>query len=466
MSNRRILVVDDEEGMLEVCRDTLRRLEEVEVCTEQASAKALQRLDGERFDLLLSDIRMPGLDGIALLKHVRERDPAMPVIMLTAFPSVETAISAMKLGAYDYLVKPFEPEDLMAKARRALERKVLGEENRLLARQVERPYRFGNIVGQSQAMQSIFEIIGRVAETDADVLITGESGTGKELVARSIHARSRRKAGKFVPVDCGAIPETLLENELFGHERGAFTGAHAASMGLLEFARGGTFFLDEICELSTPLQAKLLRALQERCFRRIGNKEEISVDVRIVAATNRDVAREVQEKHLREDLFYRINVVRVALPPLREREGDVALLVHHFIERFGRELGKSVTGIDPEALEILSRYRWPGNVRELQNVLKRAIVMARGQVLDAADLPDEVVVGSEESGTVAGSEFYRLRAQRMATFERTYFRQLLEKHGGDVLTAAQSIRMPRTTLYRFLKRHQLTTEAFKAKAGS
>lgn len=458
---RRILVVDDEPGMLEVCRDILAHLEDAEVCTEPGGLSALGRLEKERFDLVLSDIRMPGLDGVALLKRIKEIAPETLVIMLTAFPSVETAVAAMKLGAYDYLVKPFEPEALLAKVRRALDHGGLRAENRLLSRQVERPYSFDNMVGQSQAMRAVFELIGQVAETNADVLITGASGTGKELAARSIHARSRRKDKRFVPVDCGAIPENLLESELFGHEKGAFTGAHVSSMGLLEFAHGGTFFLDEICELSAALQAKLLRTLQERSFRRVGGKTEIAADVRVIAATNRDIDREVQATRFREDLFYRINVVRILLPPLSERQEDIPLLAGHFAERFAREMGKSHQGVSPEAMEVLLRYPWPGNVRELQNILKRALVTSRGALLGLEDLPDEVVARSGESSGDPGCEFYRLREQRTAVFEKAYFRQLLERHSGDVSLAAEGIRMPRATLYRFLKKCQLEPEAFK-----
>ncbi|MEW6749488.1 MAG: sigma-54 dependent transcriptional regulator [Candidatus Latescibacterota bacterium] len=461
MAEARILVVDDEEGMLEVCADTLRALPGTQITSERDSHRAALRLAAETFDLLIADIRMPGLSGVQLLRIAHQHDPGLAVLMLTAFPSMETAVESMRLGAADYLTKPFHPEELRAAVRRLLEEKRLREEHRLLRRQVERVYAFDEILGRSAGMQQVFETIQRTAQTDADVLIEGETGTGKELVARSIHRRSRRQDRPFMPVDCGAIPEDLLESEFFGHERGAFTGAHARSLGLLEFASRGTFFLDEIGELPLQLQSKLLRVLQERRIRRVGGKEEIEVDVRVIAATNRDLREEMRAGRFRAELYYRINVVRVELPPLRERGEDIPLLIEHFAARCGREMGREGVTVDPEVVEVLCRYPWPGNVRELQNVLKRALAMSRQETLLLSDLPDEIVIRAGDRASAGRGGFFHLREQRMAAFEHEYLVNLLQVCQGDVSRAAREAQLPRGTLYRLLKKHELGPDPFR-----
>ena len=475
MANPRILVVDDEEGMREVCADTLARLGDVDVVTEGDPQKAAKRLEQEAFDLLLSDIRMPGMDGVALLRQAREHDPNLPVLMLTGFPTVDSAVECLKLGAVDYVTKPFIPDELLATVQRLLEERRLKEEITLLTRQVQREYGGGldDLVGTSAAMKRVFDVIDRVAETDVDVLILGETGTGKELVARALHRRSRRRVHKFVPVDCGAIPENLLESELFGYERGAFTGAAARSIGLLEFADRGTFFMDEVGELPAQLQAKLLRALQERKIRRLGGKTEIPVDVRVIAATGRDLTQEVEQGRFRQDLFYRINVVTIPLPPLRERGEDVRLLVEHFLRRHAPEMGKpQVKGLSPEAQEVLLSYRWPGNVRELQNVVRRGIAMCRGERVGVDDLPDHLVTSAGEEGSpavaaaaaqagVGGGGFFHQRAQRMAAFEKEYLTALLKSHQGDVAAAAREAKVPRGTYYRLLKNHDVKPAEYR-----
>lgn len=462
MARARILVVDDEEGMLEVCADTLRKLPEAKITTERLSRRAAERLSSENFDLLITDIRLPEVNGVELLRIARRHDPNLPVLMLTAFPSVETAVESMKLGAADYITKPFLPDDLMATVRRLLEENRLRQENRLLQRQVERTYCFDEIVGQSAAMHVVRENIERISRTDSDVLIVGETGVGKELVARSLHARSSRKSKRFVPVDCGAIPENLMESELFGHERGAYTGAHTRSLGLLEFADGGTFFLDEIAELPLHLQAKLLRVLQERKFRRVGAKEEISVNVRVVAATNRDLAVEMRERRFRDDLFYRINVALIKILPLRERREDIPLLLSRFNERYARDMEKPGIQVEPEVVEVLSRYPWPGNVRELQNLIKRMLTMTRNDVLLLDDLPDEIVTQAGESSGADRQGFFHLRAQRMAAFEKEYLASLLRSCAGDVSQAARNAWLPRGTVYRLLKKHGLNPDEFRS----
>jgi DNA-binding NtrC family response regulator len=461
MTGTRILIVDDEPGMLEVCTASLKKLGGATILVEQDSRQAAARLASESIDLLVADVCMPHLNGVDLLQTARQADPDLAVLMITAFPSVETAVESMKLGAADYIAKPFRPEELLATVQRLLENKRLREENVLLQRQVDRAASFGGIVGRSAPMQAVFDMIQRVAETDVDVLIQGETGTGKELVARSVHERSGRSAHRFVPVDCGAIPEDLLESELFGHERGAFTGADTRSLGLLEFADNGSFFLDEIAELPVRLQVKLLRALQERRLRRVGGTDEIAVDVRVISATSRDLDEAVRHDRFRSDLFYRINVARVVLPALRERPEDIPLLAGHFIERHAREMGKEVSEAEKEAIEILSAYPWPGNVRELQNVIRRALTMTAGPAITVTDLPDEVVTGAGVRADGKSSGFFDLRDQHTARFEQDYLMNLLRACRGDVSRAAREAQVPRGTLYRFLNKHGLSPEQFR-----
>ena len=462
MIKMRVLIVDDEEDMLDVCRDILKKLEGVETVTECQSKQAAKRLAAEPFDLMITDIRMPGMNGVDLLRSARGHDPHLPVLMLTAFPDVETAVESMKLGALDYIRKPFLPENLLATVKRILETKRLKEENAVLARHVEQAYRFDDMIGESAPMRAVFDTIRQIAQSDTDVLVVGETGTGKELVARSIHRNSRRRDARFVPVDCGAIPEGLLESEFFGHERGAFTGAHAKSLGLLEIADGGTFFLDELAELPLLLQVKLLRALQERKIRRVGGKDEIDLDFRVVAATSHDLGAEVRAGHFREDLFYRINVIRIELPPLRERADDLRLLTSHFVSRYTRKMGKPVVDVSDEVLEIFSCYPWPGNVRELQNVLRRAITLTRHTTLMVDDLPDEVVIKATKQGPSNKDGFFQLRTQRVDSFEKEYLTTQLVECQGDVSAAARQARLPRGTFYRLMKKHGMQADDFRS----
>jgi DNA-binding NtrC family response regulator len=457
----RILVVDDEQGMLEVCADTLERLAGADVIVERRSRSAAERFNTESFDLLITDVRMPELDGVELLRIARQLDPSLTALMLTAHPTVDTAVESMKLGAADYITKPFLPEDLLAKVRRLLETKRLGEENRLLRRQVQRAFTQGEIVGTSPAMQKVFETVQRIAATDFDVLILGETGTGKELVARAIHQHGRRKDGPFVPVDCGAIPEELMEREFFGHERGAFTGAQARGLGLLEFADHGTFFLDELTQLPPRLQAKLLRVLQERRIRRVGGTTETPLDVRIVAASSLNLETEVRKGSFRLDLFHRINVTRVELPPLRERAGDIPLLANHLLIRYAKELERDPVELSLEAMEVLAGYTWPGNVRELQNLLKRTLTMASGREISAEDLPEEIVARAA-SPVVANKGFFALRDLRLAAFEKDYLEQLLNACHGDVSVAAREAQLPRGTFYRLIKKYELNPATFRS----
>lgn len=458
-ASARILVVDDDELELSACADALRVVTDVPPIREAKSNRAAELLQSEQFDLLVTDLRMPAIDGIDLLRIAHSHDPELPVLILTGFPSIDTAVETLKLGAADYLTKPVNQEELIFAARRVLNERRMRGEHRLLQRQVERPYAFDDIVGESAAMRSVFEAIERVAETNVDVLILGETGTGKELVARSIHKRSI--SHRFVPVDCGAIPENLLESEFFGHEKGAFTGAHARSTGLMEFADSGTLFLDEITSLQVPLQAKLLRVLQERKFRRLGATRETSVSFRVVAAANRDPVELIKSNRFREDLYYRLNVGRIELPPLRERSDDIPLLVHHFMDRYSQEMTRSPLEVSPDAMEVLVAYPWPGNVRELQNLVKRILAMTRHEVLTPENLPEEVVtqaVGRQGGGR---GTFFRLRAERVAAFEKEYLVNLLKLTAGDVTAAAIKADVPRGTFYRLMKRHDLAAQQFR-----
>ncbi|MEI6668395.1 MAG: sigma-54 dependent transcriptional regulator [Acidobacteriota bacterium] len=399
----RILVVDDERSMRELLTIILRR-EGHDVVVAESGSMAIAVLEKEPVDVLISDIRMPGMSGVELLGAAKRLDPDLVGIMITAYASTETAVEALRLGAYDYITKPFDVEELKAKIRNALERRDLRQENVLLKRALRTSSIFANIVGHSKPMQAIFEMIETVAPTASTILITGESGTGKELVARAIHVHSPRRDRAFVPLNCGALPETLLESELFGHMRGAFTGAAVTKKGLLETAERGTVFLDEISEMSPMMQVKLLRVLQERKFRRLGGTDEIDADIRIITATNRDLSRLVADGTFREDLFYRINVIPIQLPPLRDRREDIPLLAEHFLEKYRQQMGKSVNGISPEAVRCLESFAWPGNVRQLENVIERAVALERGAVIQLESLPTDVRTASsrEDDGGAVG----------------------------------------------------------------
>jgi len=465
MKKFRILVVDDEPGMLEVCADALASLSDTQILTESNSTRAAEVLRESGIDLLITDMRMPGLSGLELLRAAREIDPSLHVLVLTAYPDVDNAVEAMKTGAVDYISKPFHPGDLLRTVSRLAGERRLKEENRLLRRQWTREYAFGEMLGRSQAIRRVFDIVERVSETPVDVLIQGETGTGKELVARAIHKRGNRSKAPFVPVDCGAIPEELMESEFFGYEKGAFTGANTRNLGLMEFADQGTLFLDEIGQLPLRLQAKLLRALQERKIRRVGGNRELPVDVRVIAATSLELEAEVNDERFRADLFYRINVARVDLPPLRHREGDIPLLAEAFVERFGREMGREGVCLSPDALEVLCAYPWPGNVRELQNILRRTLAMVREGPILPENLPENVLaLAGLSQAPPRESGFFALRDHRVSVFECEYFTALLEKTHGDVSKAAREARIPRGTLYRLLKNHALDPADFRGSA--
>ncbi len=461
MKTARLLIVDGNPAGDALYRQLLDELGDVELVFEHDTAGARRRLEEQSFKLLLVDHAPPVVDGLALLARAREIDADLPVILVDKSPSLQAATTGLRLGASDYLTGAPTAGDLAASARRLLGRPRLGAEYELLRRQIERPYSFDDIIGASPAMRRVFETIEQVADSDVDVLVHGETGTGKELIARSLHRRSRRASGPFVPVDCGAIPDSLLESEFFGHEKGAFTGADNRRIGLLEFADHGTFFLDELGELPLVMQAKLLRTLQERKIRRLGGHDEIGVDVRVVAATARVLDEMIRQESFRQDLYYRINVVRIDLPPLRERGDDIGLLAEYLVNRYTREMGRDIRGITPEAYQVLSQYRWPGNVRELQNVIRRGIALAKGTMIDVDDLPDEVVVAAGENRPDGEAGYFALRDRELASFEHDYLRELLKRHQGDVRTAAHEAKLPRGTLYRLMKKHGLDGASFR-----
>jgi len=454
----RILVVDDEPSMRELLNIVLRR-EGHEVFKASNGRQAIEILEREPIDLLISDIKMPDMSGVDVLKAAKMLDADIVGIMITAHASVENAVEAMHLGAYDYVSKPFNVDELKLRIRKALERKQLAEENDLLRRALQTSHRFSNIIGKSGAMQQVFQLIETIAPTTSTVLITGESGTGKELVARAIHFNSGRRDRPFVALNCGALPETLLESELFGHMKGAFTGADSNRKGLVETADKGTIFLDEIGEMSPMMQVKLLRVLQERKFRRVGGGEEIDADIRVITATNRDLGRMVDDGRFREDLYYRINVIPVHLPALREREGDILLLAEHFVARFGQAMGRRITAIDDDARERLEAYPWPGNIRELENAMERAVALERSEAITVSSLPAAVQRG-EARRPGQGSPMPQLPhgfdlEQHVQEIEREYIAEALRRAGGVKMKAAELLGMSFRSFRYYMKKYNL-----------
>ena len=440
-----ILIVDDEKNTRDGLARALRK--DYHIAEAENGLRALEWLETHSADVVLSDLRMPGMDGMALLSRLLAREPRPVLILLTAYGDIETAVEAMKRGAYDFLAKPVNLDRLELLLKRALAERQLGAENKRLKAQIDAKYGFENIIGASAPMQEVFDVIRQVAPTRATVLIQGESGTGKELVARALHQCSPRVHGPFVPVHCAALAPTLLESELFGHEKGAFTGATERRRGRFELADGGTLFLDEIGEIDPALQVKILRVLEERRFERVGGTETIEVDVRLVTATNRDLRQQVAEGKFREDLFYRLFVVNVTLPPLREREGDIVLLARHYLQELAAENGKTITGITPEAMDALTAYSWPGNVRELRNVIERMVVLSNGEKLTVRDLP-AALRGPARAATPRSGSALR-DAERQMSIDG------LRRHKNNRTRAAQELGIHRRTLHRKLNEYGL-----------
>ncbi|MGO8761526.1 MAG: sigma-54-dependent transcriptional regulator [Desulfobaccales bacterium] len=453
-----ILVVDDESNYLTVMEALLGEAG-YEVLTAPSAIEAVKIAAASDLDLVLTDMKMPKMSGIELLDQLQRLYPDLPVIIMTAFGTVEKAVTAMKKGAFDYILKPFKNDEILVTIAKALDHRHLILKNRLLNQELDKKYGFPTIVGTSRVMEDILALVKRVAGSRATVLITGESGTGKELIARAIHQVSNRAAKSFISVNCAALTETLLESELFGHERGAFTHAVAMRKGRFELADTGTLFMDEVAEMSQGLQVKLLRVLQEMEFERVGGARTIKVDVRVVAASNRDLKEEVEAGRFREDLFYRLNVVHLHLPPLRQRQEDIPLLAAHFIKKYVQENLRDKTHITPEALKVLIHYAWPGNVRELENVMERAVILCSNNVISPQDLPAELAPAPAES-RLDVDRFIPLNTplpEALDAIEEQMIRRALEKSGQVQVRAAELLGITKSLLQYKLKKYHLTT---------
>ena len=481
MASARLFIYDADRRRARAYEAALANLEPTELVVEADFAKARALLANESFDGAILAVASPDGEELELVNAARAVDSGFTAVVVCRRPTAENAVAALRLGVVEYLTETggdvaadklgIDDAQLAAAVDHMLQSRRLGAEHALLRRRVERSYVFDDMIGTCPAMRKVFDTISQVADSGVDCLIHGETGTGKELVARSIHTRSKRADKPFVPVDCGAIPENLLESEFFGHERGAYTGADKREIGLLEFADGGTFFLDELGELPLLLQAKLLRTLQERRIRRVGGRAEIPVDVRIVAATARKLEEMVDDGRFRRDLYYRINVVRIELPPLRMRGDDLGLLAERFAAKYSREMGRTIHGISPEAYQVMSQYAWPGNVRELQNVMRRAIALSTDTLIGPDDLPDALVAeaGRNPTGGATAADapgdsskgYFALRDEHLAKFERQYLIDLLTRHHGDVKSAAREAQLPRGTLYRLLKNSKIDGGQFR-----
>jgi DNA-binding NtrC family response regulator len=438
-----ILIVDDEYSV----RDSLYhwfRKDGYEVKAAENATEALKALQDQTFHVALLDIKMPGMDGMELQEHIHRIDPRIAVIMITAFAAVDTAVRALKQGAFDYVTKPIDPDELSHLVLRALEQRRLRDENSQLRETIDEMVTVDAIVGDSPPMRKVMELVEHVAKTDATVLVLGESGTGKEIIARAIHANSRRRYFPIVAVNCGALPESLLESELFGHEKGAFTGAQFRRKGRIEMADGGTLFLDEVGAIDSKTQVDLLRVLETKELTRLGGMRPIKVDFRVICATNENLELAVKEGRFREDFYYRINVFTIELPPLRSRRADIPALANHFLDRFARQMDKRVTGIAPEAMEILASYDWPGNVRELSNAIERAMVVGTPPVIRPEDLPLRRSARNEAAGE-----------ESLAEMEKRHIAAVLERAEGNVTRAAEILKVDRVTVYNKIKKYGL-----------
>jgi DNA-binding NtrC family response regulator len=466
----RILVVDDEEIVVKSC---LRILGEGDYEAEgvQSGEEALRRIEEHPYDVVILDIMMPKVDGLEVLRRVKESHPDIDIIMVTGLSQIETAVRSMKLGAFDYLPKPFDPDELKVVVGRALERRRLLQENLSLKSEVSSRYRLQNIIGSSPAMQAVYRLIAKCAPTISTILLTGESGTGKELIARAVHYNSLRKDRPFVPVDCNSLSENLLESELFGHVRGSFTGAVASKRGMFEVAHGGTLFLDEIGNLSLSTQAKLLRVIQEREFRAVGDTRTQTTDVRLIAATNKDLKAMVGEGTFREDLYYRINIFPIQVPPLRERRADIPALAHHFLNVLSKEVGKKFSGFSEGAMNLLMQYDWRGNVRELENAVHRAVILATGEVIRRAHLAGIIEAGPRMDLDVpkTSEELKRLkkaaRERSVEEIEKLFVLEALKRNAWNVTRSAQETGMQRANFQALMKKYRIRVRDAEKEAG-
>jgi len=455
MSQAHVLVVDDDPAVRDVLQEVLRQ-EAYSVSTAEDGAAAIQAVKDSVVHIVITDFQLPDIDGLEIIDRLAKLDAKIIPIMMTGFGTIETAVRAMKSGAFDFITKPFDLETVAVVVRKAAEFLRLRQENHLLRKAVRDQYRLEHLVGASEPIQHVMEFVHKVADSDSTVMIQGESGTGKELVARMLHFNSLRKDRPLVPVNCGAIPENLLESELFGHEKGAFTGATHSRMGRFELANGGTIFLDEIGEMSLPLQVKILRVLQEREFERVGGNRTIHVDVRVIAATNQDLETLVEEKRFRKDLFYRLNVIPIVIPPLRERRSDIPLLIDHFLTRFNQSKHTQVSGLASDVLHMLTEYDWPGNIRELENMIERLVVLKKHGVLSVEDLPEKIC--RRPSTPELKEQFIRFSedginlSREVEQYEKHLIMEALRKANGVTSRAAQLLHLNRTTLVEKLKR--------------
>ena len=459
MENKNILVVEDDNSTRDTMVDLLSEAG-YEVESARNGEDAIAMAQEYSFNIVITDLKMPKGDGIQVLEQIKKIDPRTIVIICTGYGTVDTAVKAMKLGAYEYITKPIKIEEIKLVVQRALDYQRLKTENVLLQKQLKAKYKFKNLIGDSDVMQQSFQFIEKIAATNSTVMICGESGTGKELVARAIHYNSDRRNEPMVPVNCGAIPEDLLESELFGYDKGAFTGAIKTRIGRFELANGGTVFLDEIGDMSPALQVKILRVLQEHEFERVGGVKSIKVDIRVIAATHRDLEKAVKQGTFREDLYYRLNVIPFILPPLRERRSDIPLLTNHFIGKFNIEKKQNINGISPEALKCLTRYHWPGNVRELENLIERLVILKGKGVIEQEDLPEKLL-GAEWSDAVPSMDIPDSGISfntAVSEFERELILRALKKTNWIKNRAAKLLQLKRTTLVEKMKKIQLTRE--------
>ena len=443
----KILVVDDDLKMCELLSDILSE-EGYSVKTSGNSLKALKILKEEEFDVILTDLKMKGMDGIDLLDEAKQAAPLTPVIIMTAFGTIETAIKAMKMGAYDYVLKSDQTDELLLTVKKALEYRLLKKEIVHLRRRLESDYQFHHLIGKSPPMKKVYETIEMISDASCNILITGESGTGKELVAKAIHHHSNRKEGPFIAVNCAAIPETLIESELFGYKKGAFTDAKSDKKGLIFEADEGTLFLDEITEMPLNLQAKLLRVIEEREVRPLGDTVSYPFDVRIISTSNRDIKSFIQEGKFREDLYYRLKVIDIELPSLRERKEDIPLLIQYFIDRFGKELKKKISAISEDALKTLLDYSWPGNVRELENIIQRAIILGQQETLLPVDFPDSIIEKKRDGNILEKAAQERYSFNQLL---KEYIKKMMIETGGNKTKVSEILGIDRKTLYRKLK---------------
>ncbi|MGQ9510196.1 MAG: sigma-54-dependent transcriptional regulator [Thermodesulfobacteriota bacterium] len=447
----KIMIIEDEPLMRITIQDSL-EAEGYDVSIAETGQKGLSIFRKNMSDILITDLKLPDTDGLQILNEVKQMNPETQVIMITAYGSIDSAVTAMKEGASDYLTKPFSMDELLLIIKRLIRIKQLEEENIRLKEKVEERFGLEGLIGKSPQMQKIYDLIETVSQTDTTILIQGESGTGKEMVANAIHIKSLRKNGPFIKVNCSALPETLLESELFGHEKGAFTGAIRQRKGRFELAHEGTLFLDEVGEISPIVQVKLLRALQERQFERVGGTKTISVDVRLICATQRDLKEEIKKGTFREDLYYRLNVVPIFLPPLRERKEDILLLTEHFINKFAKKMGKEILGLSEEAKNLLLKYHFPGNIRELENMIERAVALLKGKIIQATDLPEEVMGQEAPIQEICKKiEGPKPLAQAIKLFEKEYIQNVLEKTKGKKGQAAELLGISRKTLWEKIK---------------